>query len=191
MAARRVDPRIAETQRLVKRAALDLIAETGFEGATVERIAERSGVSRTTIYRHWPDPAVLLLEAFDPPTPDQEPPAPSGDAAADITAYVRHVADRLADDRFAAALAAQLDKAQRDPKYRAAHLQYAVARNEHGVAIFRAGIESGQIARGVDAEHETDLILSYLVYQRIVKHRRPDDELVRTLTDGVLARCLA
>jgi AcrR family transcriptional regulator len=136
MAARRVDPRVAETQRIVKRAALDLIAEIGFEGTTVELIAERSGVSRTTIYRHWPDPSALLLEAFDPPTPDQEPPAPSGDTAADIAAYVRHVADRLADDRFAAALAAQLDKAQRDPKYRAAHLQYAVARNEHGVAIW-------------------------------------------------------
>ena len=190
MGARRIDPRVAETQRLVKRAALDLIAEIGFEGTTVELIAERSGVSRTTIYRHWPDPAVLLLEAFDPPSPEQEPPVPSGDAAADITAYIAHVAARLGDDRFVAALAAQLDKAQRDPKYRAAHLQYAVARNEHGVAIFRAGISSGAIRRDVDAEHETDLILSYLVYQRLVRHRRLDDELIRTLNDGVLARCL-
>ena len=191
MAARRVDARVAETRRLVKRAALDLIAEIGFEGTTVELIAERSGVSRTTIYRHWPDPAVLLLEAFDPPSADLEPPAPTGDAAADIAAYIRHVAERLSDDRFAAALAAQLDKAQRDPKYRAAHLQYAVARNEHGVAVFRAGIESGAVRDDVDAEHETDLILSFLVYQRLVKHRRLDDAIVRTLTEGVLARCLA
>lgn len=190
MAARRVDPRIAETRRLVKRAALDLIAEIGFEGTTVELIAERSGVSRTTIYRHWPDPALLLLEAFDPPSADLEPPAPTGDAASDITAYIRHVADRLGDERFVAALAAQVDKSQRDPKYRAAHLQYTVARNEHGKAIFRAGVASGQIRPDVDAEHETDLILSYLVYQRLVKHRRLDDRLVRTLTDGVLARCL-
>lgn len=191
MAGRRVDPRVAETQRLVKRAALDLIAEIGFEGTTVELIAERSGVSRTTIYRHWPDPAVLLLEAFDPPSAELEPPAPTGDAAADITAYIRHVADRLGDERFVAALAAQVDKSQRDPKYRAAHLQYTVARNEHGKAIFRAGVASGQVRADVDAEHETDLILSYLVYQRLVKHRRLDDALLRTLTDGVLARCIA
>lgn len=186
---RRVDPRIAETQRLVKEATLDLIAEIGFEGATVERIAQRSGVSRTTIYRHWPQPAVLLLEAFDPPSPEMQPPVPTGDFERDIARYIRHVADRLNDERFAAALAAQVDKAQRDPAYRAAHLQYAVARNEHGVGIFRAGVASGRLAPGVDAEHETDLILSFLVYQRLIRHRRLDEHLVDTLCSGVIARC--
>lgn len=186
----RVDPRIAETRRLVKQAALDLIAEIGFEGTTVELIAERSGVSRTTIYRHWPDPAALLLEAFDPPTPELQPPAPQGDFAADVTRYIQHVADRLADDRFAAALAAQIDKARRDAQYREAHLQYAVARNEHGIAVFRAALAAGQIRADVDAEHETDLILAFLVYQRLVRHRRLDPALVRTLTEGVIARCL-
>ncbi|HET9116880.1 MAG TPA: TetR/AcrR family transcriptional regulator [Pseudonocardiaceae bacterium] len=186
---RRVDPRVAETQRIVKQAALDLIAEIGFEGTTVELISERSGVSRTTIYRHWPDPAVLLLEAFDPPTPDMQPPALTGDFDGDITRYIHHVADRLNDERFAAALAAQVDKAQRDPAYRAAHLQYAVARNEHGVSIFRAGVASGRLRSGIDAEHETDLILSYLVYQRLLRHRRLDAHVVDTLCSGVLARC--
>jgi TetR/AcrR family transcriptional regulator, regulator of autoinduction and epiphytic fitness len=188
--ARRVDPRIAETQRLVKEATLDLIAEIGFEGTNVELISERSGVSRTTIYRHWPDPSVLFLEAFDPTTPDRRPPPLTGDFTADIDRYIHHVAERLNDARFAAALAAQVDKARRDPQYRAAHLHYAVTRNEHGVSIFRAGIADGTLREDVDAEHETDLILSFLVYQRLMKHRRLGAALVATLRDGVLARCL-
>jgi TetR/AcrR family transcriptional regulator, regulator of autoinduction and epiphytic fitness len=187
---RRVDPRIAETQRLVKEATLDLIAEIGFEGTTVELIAERSGVSRTTIYRHWPDPSVLFLEAFDPTTADRQPPEATGDFAADLDAYIRHVADRLNDDRFAAALAAQVDKARRDPQYRAAHLHYAVTRNEHGTRIFRAGISNGTLSSDVDPEHETDLILSFLVFQRLMKYRRLDDALVTSLRNRVLARCL-
>jgi TetR/AcrR family transcriptional regulator, regulator of autoinduction and epiphytic fitness len=187
---RRVDPRLAQTQRMVKEATLDLIAEIGFEGTTVELIAERSGVSRTTIYRHWPDPSRLLLEAFDPITPDRQPPALTGDFAVDLDRYIEHVADRLNDERFAAALAAQVDKARRDPQYRAAHLQYAVTRNEHGVGIFRAGIDAGTLRAELDAEHETDLILGYLVYERLVKHRRLDAAIVATLRDGVLARCL-
>jgi AcrR family transcriptional regulator len=188
--ARRIDPRIAETRRLVKEATLDLIAEIGFEGTTVELISERSGVSRTTIYRHWPDPSILFLEAFDPPTPDQQPPTLTGDFSADIDRYIHHVAERLNDERFAAALSAQVDKARRDPLYRAAHLHYAVTRNEHGVSIFRAGIADGTLRKDVDPEHETDLILSFLVYQRLMKHRRLDDALIATLRDGVLARCL-
>ena len=188
--ARRVDPRIAQTQRLVKQATLDLIAEIGFEGTTVELIAERSGVSRTTIYRHWPDPAELLLAAFDPIAPDRQPPARTGDFVTDLDAYLRHVADRLNDDHFAAALAAQVDKARRDPQYRAAHLHYAVTRNEHCLGIFRAGIDDGALREDLDPEHETDLILGYLTYQRLMKYRRLDEGLVTALRDGVIARAV-
>jgi TetR/AcrR family transcriptional regulator, regulator of autoinduction and epiphytic fitness len=188
--SRRIDPRIAETQRLVKEATLDLIAEIGFEGTTVELIAERSGVSRTTIYRHWPDPAVLFLEAFDPTTPARQPPTLTGDFTTDLDAYIHHVVERLNDERFVAALAAQIDKARRDPQYREAHLQYAVTRNEHGRSIFLAGKADGTLRDDIDPEHETDLILSFLVYQRIMKYRRLDNALVGALRNGVLARCL-
>ncbi len=187
---KRTDPRILETQRLVKEATLDLIAEIGFEGTTVELIAERSGVSRTTIYRHWPDPSVLFLEAFDPTSVDRQPPPLTGDFTTDLDAYLRHVAERLNDDRFAAALAAQVDKARRDPQYRAAHLRYAVTRNEHGVKLFRAGIADGSLRRDLDPEHETDLILGFLVFQRLMKYRRLDRTIVAAVRNGVLARCL-
>jgi TetR/AcrR family transcriptional regulator, regulator of autoinduction and epiphytic fitness len=187
---RRVDPRIAETQRLVKEATLDLIAEIGFEGTTVELIAERSGVSRTTIYRHWPDPSVLLLEAFDPTTPDRQPPPLTGNFRTDLGRYIDHVAERLNEDRFAAALAAQVDKARRDPQYRAAHLHYAVTRNEHGISIFRAGIADGTLLPDIDPEHETDLILGFLVFQRLMKYRLLDTNIIKVLSDSVLARCL-
>lgn len=188
-AAPRVDPRIAETRRIVTAATLDLIAEVGFEGATIELIAERSGVSRTTIYRHWPDPSVLYLEAFDPPSQELSPPLPTGRADRDLRAYIQHVADRLNDDRFAAALTAQIDKARRDPAYRAAQLDYAIARNEHGAALLRAGMAAGQLRPDLDPRHETDLILSFLVYQRLLRHRRLDKRLVDTLHRELMERC--
>lgn len=189
--AARVDPRPAETRRLVKEATLELISEVGFEGTTIELISERSGVSRSTIYRHWPDPAALYLEAFDPPSAELEPPVPTGDTEADLRAYVQHVADRLNDERFSAALSAQIDKSRRDPAYRDAHLKYAVARNEIGVSLFRSGIDSGVFRASVDPGHETDLILGFLVYQRLVRQRVLDATLVSTLVDGVLDRCRA
>jgi AcrR family transcriptional regulator len=181
---------LAETQRLVKEATLDLIAEIGFEGTTIELIAERCGVSRTTIYRHWPDPAVLYLEAFDPPSSDAQPPMATGEFVRDLRAYIQHVADRLNDERFAAALTAQIDKSRRDLAYREAHLQYAIARNEHGVNIFRAGIAGGQVRPDLNPEHETDLILGYLVYQRLVRYRVLDDDLVTAFHDSVIERCV-
>lgn len=184
----RVDPRIEQTQRLVKSAALELIAEVGFEGTTIELISERSGVSRSTIYRHWPNPAELLLQSFDPSVPDQDPPALTGDSRADLAAYVQHVADRLNDDRFAAALSAQVDKGRRDPAYRDAHLKYAKQRNEIGVRIIREGIARGDLCPDLEPEYEIEVVLSQLVYRRLMRYREIDQALVTRLIHDTWTR---
>ncbi|WP_091104093.1 TetR/AcrR family transcriptional regulator [Nonomuraea pusilla] len=62
-------------QREIFDATLRLVAERGYDGLTVEGVAERSGVNKTTIYRWWPSKAALLgaalvesdLLAFTPP----------------------------------------------------------------------------------------------------------------------------
>jgi AcrR family transcriptional regulator len=185
----RQDPRPAITRRLVLQSTLRLIAEEGFEGTTIELIAERSGVSRSTIYRHWPDPTLLYLEAFDPQSDDATPPVPSGSFTSDLHAYIQHIADRLNSDLFAAALAAQVDKARRDPAYRQAHLRYALTRNEYGMALFRSGIESGEVREDVDPELETDRILSFLVFQRLMKYKLIDRDLIEAVYSESIARC--
>jgi len=185
----RQDPRPAITRRLVLTTTLRLIAEEGFEGTTIELIAERSGVSRSTIYRHWPDPTLLYLEAFDPKSEDEVMPPPSGSFAADLHAYIEHIAGRLNDDLFAAALAAQVDKARRDPAYRQAHVRYALTRNEYGMSLFRSAIESGDIRADIDPELETDRILSLLVFQRLMKYKSISNDLIEAVYREEIERC--
>ncbi len=70
-----------ETAELILDAVLDLMAEAGLDGLTMEAVAERVGVSLRTVYRYFPDRASLLTDALDrhdqsvpyePPTrPDQ------------------------------------------------------------------------------------------------------------------------
>ena len=45
-------------------AALELFAERGIEGTSVDAIAAASGVSKATIYKHWKDKDSLALEAL-------------------------------------------------------------------------------------------------------------------------------
>lgn len=185
----RQDPRPAITRRLVLQTTLRLIAEQGFEGTTIELIAERSGVSRSTIYRHWPDPTLLYLEAFDPQSEDAALPPPSGSFATDLHTYIEHIAHRLNDDLFAAALAAQVDKARRDSAYRQAHLRYALTRNEYGMSLFRSGIESGEVRADIDPELETDRILSFLVFQRLMKYKSISGDLIEAVYGEAIERC--
>ncbi|MDH3299160.1 MAG: TetR/AcrR family transcriptional regulator [Acidimicrobiia bacterium] len=60
-----VDPRIVRTREAVVAAASELLATEGIGRLTIDAIAQRSGVARSTIYRNWPERADLLLAAFE------------------------------------------------------------------------------------------------------------------------------
>jgi AcrR family transcriptional regulator len=45
-------------------AALQLVAETGFDRATIDAIATRAGASKATLYRHWPGKHELVADAI-------------------------------------------------------------------------------------------------------------------------------
>ena len=51
----KLDPRVKRTRTLLEQAFMDLIQEEGFQGVTVQDIAERAGVNRATFYAHFAD----------------------------------------------------------------------------------------------------------------------------------------
>ncbi|MFM2076185.1 MAG: hypothetical protein RJA49_75, partial [Actinomycetota bacterium] len=55
----RIDPRCTRSQQRVLVAAVALLREDGLAGLTFEAVAARSGVAKTTIYRHFVDRAAL------------------------------------------------------------------------------------------------------------------------------------
>jgi AcrR family transcriptional regulator len=58
-------PRSAAVDQAVLRAAFSLFIERGLAGASIEQIAERAGVARTSIYRRWANRDALLAEAIE------------------------------------------------------------------------------------------------------------------------------
>ena len=59
-----IDPRVERTRRVVLDATIELIVEGGFTAVTIEAVAARSGVAKSTIYRHWPGRVELMHAAF-------------------------------------------------------------------------------------------------------------------------------
>ncbi|HMV48309.1 MAG TPA: helix-turn-helix domain-containing protein, partial [Blastocatellia bacterium] len=57
-------PRSAQAHEQVLEAALRLFAERGIDATSMDAIAEASGVSKATIYKHWADKNTLCLEAL-------------------------------------------------------------------------------------------------------------------------------
>jgi AcrR family transcriptional regulator len=58
------DARVTRTRALVQDALRDLFEREGAGALTHQRVAERAGVSRATVYRHWPRPIDLVVEAL-------------------------------------------------------------------------------------------------------------------------------
>jgi AcrR family transcriptional regulator len=58
------NPRIARTRARVLEATLELAADSGLQACTFDAVSERSGVARSTLYRHWSNQAELVMEAI-------------------------------------------------------------------------------------------------------------------------------
>lgn len=94
----------SDTTATVLTAALDLLLTEGAGSLTAQRLHQVTGVSRSTIYRHWPTPTDVLAALIDvAPSPRR---APSGDLAQDLHAEVDALCDRLRDKPVAAFLQA-------------------------------------------------------------------------------------
>ncbi len=57
-------PRSAQADQAILRATLEEVAEVGFEALSIEAVAARAGVGKTTIYRRWPSKAELVMESI-------------------------------------------------------------------------------------------------------------------------------
>lgn len=83
-------PRSARAHRAILDAALDSFIENGYEGMSIESVAERAGVGKTTIYRRWPSKKELIVAAMDTLF-EQFHPSATGDLRADLVSNVGRV----------------------------------------------------------------------------------------------------
>ena len=89
------DPRIERTRRLVLEATVAHLAEFGYGAVTIEAVAARSGVAKSTIYRHWPGRVELIRDAFHELKAPHAPPA-EGDVREQVVTVLENLARTVA-----------------------------------------------------------------------------------------------
>ena len=60
----RIDPRIERSRMVILQAAVEELALVGYGGVTIEAVAARAGVGKSTIYRRWSSKHELVLAAL-------------------------------------------------------------------------------------------------------------------------------
>lgn len=167
-------------------AALDVLADAGMRGFTVESVARRAGASKATIYRHWESASALLVDAMDAQfRPATEP--VTGDLRVDLTAVLQGFAHRLEDSPFPRLMAAFIDAAERHPELADLHTELTRRRREPVLRLLVEAQERGEIVLPADPEIVVDLLAAPFFYRRFVAHRQIPPGLPAQIVDQVLA----
>jgi AcrR family transcriptional regulator len=186
-----MDPRVARSREAVLSAGAALISEGGVRAFTVDGVAARSGVAKTTIYRHWPAWRDLLNEVFDSfdshtPTPD------TGSLRGDLRVILRDLADDLAGADWARSLTAIVAEAEHDRDLAEVHVRHVRHEMTAVRVVLARASDNGDLAEGVDIELAAEHLVGALFFRRLVLHdsntRREVDRILDFALVGLTPR---
>src|SRR5580704_1354382 len=173
----RVDRRIERSRDAVLGAAFELLSESGVGGFSVDEVARRSGVAKTTIYRHWPTREALVVDTCSRLSAEQEIPD-TGSLEGDLTAILTNIAHLLQTANWSAVLPSIIDSAERDPEF-----AEIVTRIQHGHAaphreVLQRATSKGELPAHTDLSTTVAALLGPLFYRRWFSREPIDDEFV-------------
>jgi AcrR family transcriptional regulator len=178
-------PRSEDARRRVIDAAVDALLAVGVEGTTVEEIAARSGVAKSTIYRNFGSRDALMSEAVRSRIVEYEAPR-TGSLADDLEELFGRY-DQPENRQINELFPLLLDAARRDPGMRAAMNEVLALRQRP----LRVVLGEAQAREEVDPALDLDVALAMLIgpltYRRMVQDRDITEEFIDVVLPGAIA----
>ena len=177
------------TTAAILRAALELGEELGFEGLTVEGIATRSGIAKTTIYRRWANVGAIVMDAFLADVTRLAPIQVRSTARESFTASMLLLA-RAYRGRLGKILTPLLGRAQTDENLReAVRTRWVEPRRQVAREIVRRGIQSGELRPRLDPDVVLDALYGPFYHRLLVPYNDGaiSDRFIDALVDTVFA----
>jgi AcrR family transcriptional regulator len=162
----RIDPRVARNCAAALDAARDLLVEQGWEAVTHVAVAARSGVGRTTLYRHWPDAASMLRDVVAAEM-DVQSTAATGNLRDDLIAVMEVFRAQLHDPVMERIMRVHIERATVDPAFR--RIKDALFEKGRSAyqEIFTAARASGDLGTDLDVARAMDRLLGPLLFRRM------------------------
>lgn len=187
-AERAVDPRVERSRQVVLRAVLAELGQAGYGALTIESVAARAGVAKSTIYRHWPDKIALIADAFETFHEQIVPPTDGLTARESLQQLLRHVAEVVVDSLFSSCIPALIEGAERDPRLREFRHRYSALRRQSLTGLIARGVADGEFRPVPDPELAAQALLGPIFYHRLMTSEPFDPYHVSDLIDMVLGR---
>jgi AcrR family transcriptional regulator len=183
---RRPGGRTARTRAAVLAAVEAELLDHGFDGLTVDAVAERSGVHRATVYRRWRDVGGLLADALAAGREDSWQPPDHGSLVADLTALNQDVVDHLAGERSLGR--ALIVASYRSSAAAAALREFLADRYRRCEVVVERAVARGEAPAGTSARRLLVAATAPLYHEILLLGGTVDDALaIRCATDAARA----
>ena len=181
----RLDPRVARTRAVVLGAAVDLLAERGYSGFSVEGVVDRTGIARTTLYRHWPTRDDLLAAvighlAGTGPLPD------TGSVRQDLLDFFARRVQAAHKPQWERCMPALVEAAAHYPELATMVARLTSQALSQIETLLRRGIERREIRPGINPQLAASALMGPLVFRRLLLQETPTSQRVATVVDLVM-----
>ena len=179
-------PRDPEADRAILTATIELLSEEGYEGLSIESVAARAGVGKTTIYRRWPSKEPLVVDAIKAfkapvdPTPPREDESTRDALVRSIGSFTKTVGHSGTGQMLAGLVAEMSRNPDLARAVRAGMLEH---RRELIRSILRRGIERGEIREDADLEVVADMLGGAILTRILLTGGAVSPQVVRTSVD--------
>jgi AcrR family transcriptional regulator len=159
------------------------------EGLTVENVAARSGIAKTTIYRRWRSKDELALAVLIAMVEEQAAAVSDlGNARAELVAFVGHAIEILRTTLMGRVMQGIVSELAAHPELAQAFQERVVARRvEELTRILERGIERGDIRADADIGMANELLFGPIYYRLFLSGKPLTNDLAETLVDAFLA----
>ena len=180
-------PRSQEADRAILSATVDLLAERGLDGMSIEEVAARAGVGKATIYRRWPSKGLLALDAFVVSFAEQQPLPDTGTLRGDLVAALSAWVRAVTGTSMGRMLTGLIAEAQYDPELRAAWRDRVLEplRAQYRIMLDRAAAR-GEIRLSVDQDVVLDLFFGSAQHRLLLGHLPLTEDFIDEVVDVIL-----
>ncbi|MBT2443929.1 TetR/AcrR family transcriptional regulator [Streptomyces sp. ISL-36] len=167
---------------------LDLAAEVGYAGLSIEAIARRAEVGKHTIYRRWPSKTALLLDALNRAWTTDLDYSDTGDLRSDLREQFLRSTSALSEPPIGPVYRAVIAEAQSSPALRATLHERFLRTVERSTMdrIVRAQ-HAGELRADADLTFAAEVLCGALYYRHLLTTMPVDERAIDGLLDMFMA----
>lgn len=185
-----LDPRVVRTRRVVLTAGRELLLEEGWDALTHAKLAERAGVGRATLYRHWPTSVSLLRDVLSD-IAVMRVVARTGALRTDLIEELESIRLQLSEPGLGHVVATLVERSEWETDLRELKAQTSEKGTQSVRELLEAATRDGRLHPDLDVDLALARLVGVVFFERFFARRALAAKFIEAIVDCFLAESVA